>query len=61
MNPPESTSLSKQYLLNRGIPILVAMINGIEFDLKPTREVIEKRLGVGCVPLWKTATEIEEA
>jgi hypothetical protein len=51
-------SLGEQYLIDRGIPIPVATVNGIEFDLNPTREEIEKRLGVGCVPLWKTATEI---
>jgi hypothetical protein len=51
-------SLAEQYLIERGIPIEIAIINGIEFDLNPARERTEQRLGVGCVPLWKSATEI---
>jgi hypothetical protein len=51
-------SLAKQYLIERGLPIEIAIVNGIEFDLNPTRERTEQRLGVGCVPLWKSATEI---
>jgi len=51
-------SLAKEYLIERGLPIEIAIVNGIEFDLNPTRERTEQRLGVGCVPLWKSATEI---
>jgi hypothetical protein len=51
-------SLAKEYLIERGLPIKIVIVNGIEFDLNPTRERTEQRLGVGCVPLWKSATEI---
>jgi len=51
-------SLAEQYLIERGLPIEIAIVNGIEFDPHPTRERTEQRLGVGCVPLWKSATEI---
>jgi putative DNA primase/helicase len=51
-------SLAEQYLIERGIPIEIAIVNGIEFDSQPSRDKTEQRLGVGCVPLWKYASEI---
>jgi len=51
-------SLAEQYLIERGLPIEIAVVNGIEFDPNPTPERTEQRLGVECVPLWKSATEI---
>jgi uncharacterized protein DUF3854/uncharacterized protein DUF3631 len=51
-------SLAEQYLLERGLPIEVAQVNGIEIDLKPDRAKIEQRLGVGCIALWTFAAEL---
>jgi len=48
----------EKYLLDRGLSLDVARVNGIEFDLHPERARTEERLGVGCVPLWTFATEV---
>ena len=51
-------TLAERYLVERGLPLEIAQSNGIEIDLHPDRAKIEQRLGVGCVPLWRCATEI---
>src|SRR6516225_5530358 len=51
-------SLAEIYLAERGLPLSIAEVNGIEIDLHPDRTKIEGRLGVGCVPLWRCATAI---
>jgi len=51
-------SLAEEYLAERGLPLSIAQVNGIEIDLHPDRTKIEGRLGVGCVPLWTFASEI---
>src|SRR5262249_20597208 len=55
---PNSVSLAEEYLAERGLPLSIAQVNGIEIDLHPDRAKIEGRLGVDCVPLWRCATEI---
>src|SRR5262249_34095078 len=55
---PMTTTLGEQYLLERGLPLEGARINGIEIDTRPERGKVEERLGAGCVPLWTFATEI---
>jgi putative DNA primase/helicase len=51
-------SLAEQYLLERGLPVEVARVNGIEIDLNPERAKIEERLGAGCIALWTFAAEV---
>jgi hypothetical protein len=51
-------SLAEKYLIDRGLPLEIAQINGIEIDQHLDRAKIEERLGVGCVPLWTFASEI---
>ena len=38
-------SLAEIYLAERGLPLSIAEVNGIEIDLHPDRAKIEQRLG----------------
>ena len=58
LSSPLTVSLAEKYLADRGLPLPIAQVNGVEIDLHPDRAKIEERLGAGCIAVWTFAAEV---